>query len=394
MSRCIPALLVCLALVLPVTAQEHGVKVPPGFKVTLFADHTLANDIYSMTLDDQGRVLVSSRGWVKLIEDNNGKVDWTQSYSITDSGAMGLCADRVGDLMIVADGSLSYAGKRRTMSALTKLVPVASGEHGGHGSRQGPDGRWYVIAGNDAILHALKLDPASPIKKPEAGGILRLSKDWKSVECIAQGSYTAKPELFLEPVGTDGFAPTDACVAPDGSLFISIGGRGTRGAVYRIEYIGTKQEPREEYQEPLSDLDKVLTAPQPLDAWSRAKWELRAQEINRAKMIAAATRGPVDQRIRAIEIMNDQSSGLSFDNARMIMDRDPPAPVRARLAWSLGRDFPMEGGGAEILFALAVDGDRRVRVAALNAVGDLIEQNRAVVFDSKPLRKKIVSLTV
>ena len=43
-------------------------------------------------------------------------------------------------------------------------------------------------------------------------------------------SYKTKAEVFLEPAGINGFAPTDACVAPDGSLFISIGGRGTRGA--------------------------------------------------------------------------------------------------------------------------------------------------------------------
>src|SRR2546422_4050277 len=36
---------------------------------------------------------------------------------------------------------------------------------------------------------------------------------------------------------TQGFAPTDVAVGLDGSLFISTGGRKTRGAVYRVEYV-------------------------------------------------------------------------------------------------------------------------------------------------------------
>jgi putative membrane-bound dehydrogenase-like protein len=53
---------------------------------------------------------------------------------------------------------------------------------------------------------------------------------------IPQGEgYVAKPEIFLEPIGTAGFAPTDIVQTADGALLISIGGRKTRGAVYRIE---------------------------------------------------------------------------------------------------------------------------------------------------------------
>jgi len=48
-------------------------------------------------------------------------------------------------------------------------------------------------------------------------------------------SYTGKPEVFLEPTGTSGFAPTAVEVHPmTGELFVSIGGRGTRGGVYRV----------------------------------------------------------------------------------------------------------------------------------------------------------------
>ena len=50
-------------------------------------------------------------------------------------------------------------------------------------------------------------------------------------------TYTGKPEVFLEAIGESGFAPTALAVHPKtGELFVSIGGRGTRGAVYRITH--------------------------------------------------------------------------------------------------------------------------------------------------------------
>jgi putative heme-binding domain-containing protein len=50
-------------------------------------------------------------------------------------------------------------------------------------------------------------------------------------------TYKPAPVRFLEVTGEDGFAPTAAAVHPKtGDLFVSIGGRGTRGAIYRIRY--------------------------------------------------------------------------------------------------------------------------------------------------------------
>lgn len=50
-------------------------------------------------------------------------------------------------------------------------------------------------------------------------------------------SYQARTRVFLESVGENGFAPTAAAVDPKtGDLYVAIGGRGTRGAVYRVRY--------------------------------------------------------------------------------------------------------------------------------------------------------------
>jgi putative heme-binding domain-containing protein len=58
------------------------------------------------------------------------------------------------------------------------------------------------------------------------------------VPLVSKGSsYTGKPEVFLEATGEDGFAPTGLAVHPKtGELFVAIGGRGTRGAVYRVSH--------------------------------------------------------------------------------------------------------------------------------------------------------------
>jgi glucose/arabinose dehydrogenase len=68
-------------------------------------------------------------------------------------------------------------------------VPLALGEHGGHAMRKGPDGWWYLIGGNDTGFttekHATLAN--SPIRKPVAGALLRLTPDGRQSEIIAHG---------------------------------------------------------------------------------------------------------------------------------------------------------------------------------------------------------------
>jgi len=60
--------------------------------------------------------------------------------------------------------------------------------------------------------------------------------DWTfGIIWLFQPQTDARPTRFLQPAGDKGFAPTALAVHPHtGELFVSIGGRGTRGAVYRI----------------------------------------------------------------------------------------------------------------------------------------------------------------
>src|SRR5260370_4813991 len=144
-----PAKIVCLCTTfaflfagLDSQAQDLGLRVPPGFRVTLYADETLAKDIYAMTLDAKGRVVVTSRGWIKVLHDTKeaGKADKATVFAKTETGGMGLCFDG-NDLYFCGDGWLSRyrdsQGRGQADGPPEKLVPLNFEEHAGHAVRGG-----------------------------------------------------------------------------------------------------------------------------------------------------------------------------------------------------------------------------------------------------------------
>ncbi len=487
--HCVLAAFFVVVLTPPLRAEDWGLRVAPGFRVTLYADQDLANDIFAMTLDSQGRVVVTGPGYVKVLHDTKGtgKADKATLFATPPTGGMGMCFDG-NDLYFCGSGWFSRyrdsTGKGQADGPPEHFIPLAFAEHGGHAMRKGPDGWWYIIGGNDSGITKQHLTlPHSPIRDPEAGALLRLTPDCKKCEIIAHGfrnpydfdfneagdlftydsdverdfflpwysptriyhigyaghhgwrlpsylrswcrkdfyvdtvdilwpvgrgsptgvvcyrhdqfpehyrggffaldwtfgkvyffplqpdgaSYRTQPEVFLESVGTNGFDPTDVVVAPDGSLFICMGGRGTRGAVYRVEYVGDGKTPRK--PKPASELEAILHAHQPLDAWSRARWMPLAHKLG-AKAFAAVI---VDEkwdtlaRIRAVEIVTELFGGLPPITAKTGAKASSPT-VRSRVAWSLGRSPCKDFGG--ILGHLAEDPHPHVRLAALEALAD------------------------
>jgi putative membrane-bound dehydrogenase-like protein len=474
----------------PAQADEFGLKIAPGFRVTLYADETLANDVYAMTLDAKGRVAITTQGEVKVLHDDNGdhRADRAEVYTRTPTGGMGLCFDG-NDLLFCGDGWFSrYCDKDGDGHAdgpAEHILPMQFQEHGGHAMRLGPDGFWYLIGGNDSGISRRHITaPESPVRNPEAGGVLRISPNLRSSEVIAHGfrnpydfdfnaagdlftydsdvereyflpwytptrmyhiafgghhgwrvtgymrswsrrdyffdtvdmlwpvgrgsptgvvcyrhdqfparyqgavfaldwtfgriyafplepngvTYRTEPEVFIEPTGSQGFDPTDAVVAPDGTMFISIGGRKTRGSIYRVEYVGPERAAVSRVNE--SDIDAVLNAPQPLDAWSRTVWMPIARKLGLAPFLAAAqekSRGDAP-RVRAIEVLTELFGGVPAEVARELGKADS-APVRARLAWSIGRSAARNT--ERVLPTLAEDRDARVRLAALDAMLEL-----------------------
>ncbi len=188
---------------------------------------------------------------------------------------------------------------------------------------------------------------------------------------VSGASYTVQDaDVFIEPIGTQGFAPTDIAVGADGSLFISIGGRKTHGAVYQVEWTGGRVPPA---VAPLlnADLNNVLLAAQPLDAWSRAIWmpaAARAGAQSFAAIVSDESMPPA-YRVRAIEVLTEMFGGVPAGRAR-VAAQSSVAAVRARIAWSLGRLSP--DNAAQLLAGLANDSDASVRRIALDAIGDRI----------------------
>lgn len=340
------SLLAVALLALSAMAEPPRLKVPSGFEVAEIAGPDLANDIYGLHIDADGRIVVAGRGFVRQIVDSKIAIDLVSGIK---DGPMGLLWE--GEtLYVVVDGGLkrySNVTGRETSKAPPQLIfkIKTGGEHDSHAVRRGPDGKLDLLCGNNSDVNAKTItSPNSPIKNPVAGALLRMDDDGSNVEVFADGLRNAydfdfdlggaphtfdsdnercvglpwyehtrfyriapgsnfgwlnpqfaqtwrkppyfpdvakplatvgrgsptgcicyrhtgfperyrggffladwtfgniwfvpaggEPELFLEPLGDSGFAPTGLAVHPKtGDLYVSIGGRGTRGGVYRI----------------------------------------------------------------------------------------------------------------------------------------------------------------
>ncbi len=325
---------------------ELPLKVPSGFVVSEVCGPELANDIYGIQIDTQGRLVAYGRGYVRQIFDSKRSVELVTGMT---GGPMGLLWE--GDtLWVVVDGGLkkysNVTGREPAKNPQTVLKIKTGGEHDAHAVRRGSDGKLYLLCGNNAGVNTMTVtSPNSPITDPVAGALLRLDDDGRNVEVLAHGfrnaydfdfnidgipytfdsdnercvglpwyehtrfykilpgshagwlnpqhaqtwrlpwyyadvnwpvatvgrgsptgcvcyrhtgfpekyrdgffladwtfgkiwfvpQSTRSAELFLEPIGESGFAPTGLAVHPEtGDLYVSIGGRGTRGGIYRV----------------------------------------------------------------------------------------------------------------------------------------------------------------
>jgi putative membrane-bound dehydrogenase-like protein len=462
-----PALLLLAAIPAAAPQPVTDLKLPPGFTARLYADNPIAPDIYTMTIDAEGRVLVAGRGYVRVLvdDDNDGYAD--RAVDLIDGlkdGPMGLLAE--GDsLFVVADGGLKryrgYNGKDKLKGPPEKLLALTTGgEHAAHAVRRGPDGWLYLLCGNNAgVRKEIVTGGRSPVKEPIAGALLRLSPDFKQVEVVADGfrnpysfdfnldgepftydsdnercvglpwyegcrfyhvvpganygwrspqlsqmwrkppyfpdvtppicdtgrgsptgvecyrhsafperyrdgffladwtfgrvyhvplkldgsSYKGKHEIFLEATGTSGFAPTALAVHPrTGELFVSIGGRGTRGGVYRISY------------------DAAGATPKPLPV---AKRTLDFDKDAAKQWLADGASDDLRTRRIALELIlrwwDDVGARKLDDVARVNLDHHDPlvrrAAARLGSSWfvTLGK---LTGYRARLVLALEVAG--------------------------------------
>lgn len=211
-SRCWVVGLLSLAWGASVRGDSEGLlEVPAGFRVELFADDEQATNIYCVTTDQKGRIVVSGPGYIRLLEDTTGDGRADRVLPFADgpaSGAQGLCVE--GDsLYCIGDGGLlryrdaDGDGRADGPPELIKAFPTG-GEHNTHALHRGPDGFWYLIAGNSAEIEDEDINAEfSPIVQPKAGVLMRLSPDFSTLEVLADGyrnaydfSFNAEGDLF------------------------------------------------------------------------------------------------------------------------------------------------------------------------------------------------------
>ncbi|MBL9125651.1 MAG: c-type cytochrome [Planctomycetaceae bacterium] len=444
-------------------AADESFRVPAGFSVTQIAGDELAHDIFSLTIDPRGRIAVSGPGYIKLIHDDNGDgvADRASLFAaLPRSGAQGMCF--AGDeLWATGDGGLLRfrdADRDGTADGPPDVVAkLRNPEHGAHAIRQGPDGWFYVVCGNDSGLGSEHVrSQFSPVAAPRCGGILRVSPDARLSEVVAHGfrnpydldftpagqlltvdsdgerdqhlpwyeptrmfdvaagqehgwleggwtkswsrpeyffdnvdrvcefgrgsptglvvyrhrqfplryrggafaacwtfgrvyfvpleadgsTVRGQPEIFAATTGENGFAPVDLAVGPAGELVVAIGGRKTRGGVYRIQYAGSDGETSPQADSAVAPLQAVLAADQPLASWSRATWLPLAQELGEQAFLDAVVNPQLsaDERIRAVEILTERFGGVSPLLAAKLPAQDDPRLV-ARIAWGIARSI-------------------------------------------------------
>ena len=196
--------LLCAACALPAlftlaaSAQEAGglgFQVPPGFEVSLYADDALATDIFSLTIDSRGRVIVAGKGYVKILHDTKGtgKADRATTFAdVPKSGAHGMVFDG-DDLICVGDSGVRRLsdsdGAGRCDHVSAPWIAVRNdNEHAANGIVKGPDGWYYLVCGNDAGIGAQHAAASgSPVKQPNSGAIVRISPDGKHSQIVAHG---------------------------------------------------------------------------------------------------------------------------------------------------------------------------------------------------------------
>src|SRR5262249_47550144 len=148
-----------------------------------------------MTIDSHGRVVVASKGYIKILHDTKGagKADKATLFAdFPKSGAHGMYFDG-DDLICNGDRGIRRLYDTKGVGTCDKVSPVwfpttKDTEHAANGILRGPDGWYYLITGNDAgITKAHITSSSSPIKEPNAGVVMRFSPDGKTREVLAHG---------------------------------------------------------------------------------------------------------------------------------------------------------------------------------------------------------------
>ncbi len=182
-----------------VFAGDTGIDVADGLTIRLVADDDLVPDCTTVTVDSLGQVVASGPGYIRALIDNNNDGVFDMEKTLVEGishGAHGLCFD-AGDLYFVADGGVWKVSDSDddgfVDSQPQRMLEIKTGgEHDAHAVRKGPDGYWYLIAGNATKgMFDLQNVESPVIASPRAGAIWRITPDWTRREVWAYGFRNA-----------------------------------------------------------------------------------------------------------------------------------------------------------------------------------------------------------
>lgn len=176
-----------------------GIAVESGFEISQVATDKIASNIFCMAVDPEGRIFVSGPGYIKVLVDSDGDGVFEDASLFSDrlkSGAQGIGFDQTNILCTGDGGVWKFSDVDRDGVAdgpPEKMLAIKTGgEHDAHAIRKGPDGWWYLIAGNGVpILPEYNSLPSTPVKNPRAGFLMRISPDWRKREIFAHGFRNA-----------------------------------------------------------------------------------------------------------------------------------------------------------------------------------------------------------
>ncbi len=500
-----------------------GMRTTQGLQCTIAADDSLVHDCFAMTTDPLGRPVVSGPGYVRTLIDDQGDGIYDRGvlWTTVNQGAQGLWRESDVLYYVADQGLWKSVDRNNDLKAdgrpeLVFKLPTG-GEHDAHAIRRGPDGFWYLTAGNFSNPQMMPLlnDKDSPILRPKAGTLWRISPDFKTrsvwshglrniydfdflpngelvsydsdeeremtlptyrptrVQVLSPGSdagwvstawiesdvHLTMPlnlaslgrgsptgvcvyqhdqlgerfkdavivldwtfgrviavfpklsvkesndstksqvpanglcpwEVILEPSGTEGFAPTDVCVTPEGDLLVCTGGRGTRGTIYRIS--GNSESK--------VAADKKSTTPSRLVAESTKRQTDEKQSTESAAVPLGRNNTPAEPRIaaRSNTMTTSGLSDVKFAFKGQNLDSNSlPANRASTLASILSAPCPWESWStnewlkqineqslADVAAVLA--GELTVaQTASKNAAGTLrVRAAQVLVFTQTPL---------
>ncbi len=126
--------------------------------------------------------MVSGPGYVRILidSDNDGKADSFKQFVDKPEQDHRGCSGWDAVLCVPVDDGLQIFRERRSQRCggwppEVFLRIAAGGEHHVHSIQKGPDGWWYIIAGNFAgVTSTYATLPTSPIRQPVNGTLIRL----------------------------------------------------------------------------------------------------------------------------------------------------------------------------------------------------------------------------